>query len=509
MTRSFIIGFVLIFHFSMAQPPIPDVDFPVPRDKASFLYFSLTKEMLLVGGSSLIPDPIENDVWRWNGQRWTKTKANGPGSRAFFEGVLNTKTNTIFSFGGIAIGLDGLQLQNAKSDAWQFDGRKWSDLPIKSIGTRHHHHLVYADHLDAFVLYGGFGENRADTTTWLLKNGTFTPLHISSPGIRYQSGMVYDRNRKRVVLYGGGDKPDEHWEFDGDRWKKIITTINPGIKYHARMVYDEKRKAVILHGGWVDLNGQNPKNHETPATWQWNGQSWTKISEVNVFPIAIGFDRNTQSVVAYAFDQGNPNVTRGIGMWRLDGKEWKSIQQFGAWNALDYLQSQAEAYPSVTSLTLYGDRLRTARKYYEAEQAYKKLEKLGNGNTAARINIAEMLLMQNKTTEAHTYLNLVTSSETINRDAYIRLANALLNATVFKDAALFYEKALEIQPRGSDFYNLACIYAKVDDREKSFANLFKAVEYGIASKSTFENDADLAPLKSDNRWKLLMEKLNQ
>jgi hypothetical protein len=33
--------------------------------------------------------------------------------------------------------------------------------------------------------------------------------------------MVYDKHRKKVVLYGGGQKPDEHWEFDGNIGQKL------------------------------------------------------------------------------------------------------------------------------------------------------------------------------------------------------------------------------------------------------------------------------------------------
>ncbi len=77
----------------------------------------------------------------------------------------------------------------------------------------------------------------------------------------------------------------------------------------------------------------------------------------------------------------------------------------------------------------------------------------------------------------------------------------------FREGAKYYEKALEIESRGGDFYNLACAYALLNDKDKSFEKLDWAIEHGFNRKADYENDSDLESLKSDGRWKILVEKL--
>jgi len=111
------------------QVAIPDETFPIPRDKASFIYHPPSKALLLVGGSPLIPDSIRSDVWKWDGKRWSKINADGPGSRAFFPGALETGTNLIHSFGGVEIRMEGLDLRNSKGDRWVLMGRDGLSCP--------------------------------------------------------------------------------------------------------------------------------------------------------------------------------------------------------------------------------------------------------------------------------------------------------------------------------------------------------------------------------------------
>lgn len=50
-------------------------------------------------------------------------------------------------------------------------------------------------------------------------------------------------------------------------------------------------------------------------------------------------------------------------------------------------------------------------------------------------------------------------------------------------------------------------YALIGEKDKAFDNLNKAVDHGYSSKEEFENEKDLATLKSDVRWNALMEKM--
>ncbi len=68
-------------------------------------------------------------------------------------------------------------------------------------------------------------------------------------------------------------------------------------------------------------------------------------------------------------------------------------------------------------------------------------------------------------------------------------------------------KSLEFEPFPIGFYNLGCFYSLSNNKDKAFEALNKAIAYGFNSKRQFENDTDLTSLKSDERWKVLVEKL--
>jgi len=65
---------------------------------------------------------------------------------------------------------------------------------------------------------------------------------------------------------------------------------------------------------------------------------------------------------------------------------------------------------------------------------------------------------------------------------------------------------VSMRPGGLDYYNLGCAYSKSNNPDKAFAALEKSIEYGYDSRSQFENDSDLLPLKADGRFKALLEK---
>ena len=63
-------------------------------------------------------------------------------------------------------------------------------------------------------------------------------------------------------------------------------------------------------------------------------------------------------------------------------------------------------------------------------------------------------------------------------------------------------------PGSIAYYNRACVFARMGEKDRAFEALNKAVEYGgYNAKKDYETDTDLQSLKSDSRWKLLIEKL--
>jgi hypothetical protein len=325
MKKMLLFQFLLITGIAQSQitPASPDA-FPGHRQDASLIFHPPTGELLLLGGTTPSESGPENDVWKWNGRRWSKITASGPGSRYFFAMARNPTTDNISGFGG-----EGSD-ERSRGDMWSFDSKIWSKVATNDIGTRDHHKMVFAEHLKAFVMYGGNRNGEEDTVTWIFRDNTFTPLKIKGPGVRYHSGMVYDKHRKKVVLYGGGTKPDQHWEFDGAKWTRITTKVNPGRKLYHSMIYCDSLKGILLHGGWINQDPRDPRNAQTPETWLWNGTNWSKVGEHRLFTMAMGYDPIRNTVVAYGFtdDYGKP---RDIVLSEWKNGKWTRIANYRAW----------------------------------------------------------------------------------------------------------------------------------------------------------------------------------
>jgi tetratricopeptide (TPR) repeat protein len=83
---------------------------------------------------------------------------------------------------------------------------------------------------------------------------------------------------------------------------------------------------------------------------------------------------------------------------------------------------------------------------------------------------------------------------------------ALLEAGRNEDAVAVFEKAKMALPEGRwGDYNLACAYARSGNAPKAFEALDAAVASGWDDAGHMESDPDLEPLRSDSRFKALLE----
>jgi hypothetical protein len=303
--------------------PQQDVIYPGKVSGASFIYLPQYKQLALIGGGTPPNgDLVKSDVWLWGGTKWTRIAASGPGSRDFFPCAFDASGGNTFCFAGMDA------REQRMGDLWKFTGEHWEKVATNFPGTKDHHKMVYADHINALVVYGGqFAERTLDTVTWLVRDGKFTAMTIPGAGKRYHSGLAYDKHREKVILYGGGEKPGEHWEFDGKRWEQVRTTVNPGNRLYHFMVYDEKNRRTILHGGWRNQDYRDSTNHKTPLTWAFDGKEWKKIAEQDVYALAIGYDPVSGKVVVY----GKKDLSKApeMAIWELSGERWVLKASFG------------------------------------------------------------------------------------------------------------------------------------------------------------------------------------
>ena len=85
--------------------------------------------------------------------------------------------------------------------------------------------MAYDERAGVVLLYGGAAAHRdaplSDMWQWDGARWTEIPLTGATPGHRYQPVMVYDRARDRTVLVGGLGGPSDTWEWDGRAWRQI------------------------------------------------------------------------------------------------------------------------------------------------------------------------------------------------------------------------------------------------------------------------------------------------
>jgi len=176
--------------------------------------------------------------------------------------------------------------------------------------------------------------------------------------------------------------------------------------------------------------------------------------------------------------------------------------------ALELLKSIVQGHPNeINTLSFYGDLLGQSGKPDEAESVYQKILALEPKNTHALIKMAALFYAKDKAADAEKYVSDAVNTGNMTFNSYGDLAFALLVAGRDKEAAMYYEKAVALQPNGHDYYNLGCAYAKYGDKDRAFAALDKSLEYGYASKQLYENDTDLISLRSDERFKALLKKI--
>jgi N-acetylneuraminic acid mutarotase len=136
------------------------------------------KKTLIYGGigQRSTNDRIErfSDMWSFDGNGWTEMKSitTTPGQRYGAQVAVDPQSNTVWLFGGLLLVIDGLkQSQVYSNDLWQWDGTKWTQVDAGTAPPqRENGGLAFDPISNQFVLFGGYaGYYRSDV--WGLRNG--------------------------------------------------------------------------------------------------------------------------------------------------------------------------------------------------------------------------------------------------------------------------------------------------------------------------------------------------
>lgn len=114
---------------------------------------------------------------------------------------------------------------------------------------------------------------------------------------------------------------------------------------------------------------------------------------------------------------------------------------------------------------------------------------------------AAALLQARKFDEAAQAYQAIVKADPQNGDAWHRLGVALGSQQKYEQAVQAYLKCIEIRNYAPSMYNLACTYARLQQKDKAFNWLLKSLQEGFALHDLVATDEDLDSLRDDARFR--------
>lgn len=166
-------------------------------------------------------------------------------------------------------------------------------------------------------------------------------------------------------------------------------------------------------------------------------------------------------------------------------------------------------YPqNLDATVLYSSTLRKQQQYTNAAQLLDKVADRWKNNTNILMERALVQFGLNKVEEANKILKPLLVEGDQLRERYLYLSVALLDMGTLQPSEVFFEKAMAIHASSYPYFNRACTLARMGEKDRAFAALNQAVNYGsLVLKTDYQNVADLKPLESDARWEQLLARL--
>lgn len=243
------------------------------RSGASLAYDAARQRTVLFGGAE--EGALRDDVWEWDGARWS-----GPHAPASRPSARQQHGLAYDAFRQRTILFGGRTFSQLHDDLWEWDGAAWAGPirpPLRPTG-RAEHAFTYDAGRRRLVLFGGSASvadgERRERDLWEYDGTSWTAVAAVGPAARSGAVAAYDSARARTVLFGGrADQGlsglDELWEWDGLAWARHLPSLHPLGRVGHALSYDPVRRATLLFGG-LDLTYW-PQG----AVVEWNGSAWS------------------------------------------------------------------------------------------------------------------------------------------------------------------------------------------------------------------------------------------
>ena len=126
---------------------------------------------------------------------------------------------------------------------------------------------------------------------------------------------------------------------------------------------------------------------------------------------------------------------------------------------------------------------------------------------SAAVTAAEEFFQKQDWPNAVKAFQALTAQEPTNGRLWYRLGLAYFGQANYGKAAEALHKAETIGHNPTVMYNLACTYARLEEKDRAFEWLEKTAQRGFRQAQLLENDPDLAKLRADSRYPALLEKV--
>ena len=246
-------------------------DSPSARSSHKLAWFPPLQKVVAFGGFS-IGSVYYNDLWSWNGTKWTQLATAGtmPG-RAEFAMAFDPNRQELVIQGGYATGgvLDGktytLGLVNGTPT--------FTDVtPGGAPSALNSHEAAYDARLGRVVLFGDWTSNKL--SAWDPTAHSWTAIAPGDPeadGNPVYAGpsdaaMTFVAPRGRTVYYE--DNLRQTWEWNRASWAKLAPVASPTARTSASI--GTYQSSVILFGGSIF-------GSSVGDTWSWDGTNWTQL----------------------------------------------------------------------------------------------------------------------------------------------------------------------------------------------------------------------------------------
>lgn len=161
---------------------------------------------------------------------------------------------------------------------------------------------------------------------------------------------------------------------------------------------------------------------------------------------------------------------------------------------IDQLRNDEDLYSLHTDVRFAGIMANLSGKTEMVGQLDKAEDLIGNGDFAGAAEIYKALLENDKRNDFVTY----------------RLGYTLHGAGDLEAALEMHTKAarlVAVAPLAN--YNIACVHSLKDDKDQALTFLEKAVDLGFVRLDAYHNDPDLENVRSDERFKALVSKIEE